>query len=112
MPWTRALVEPSLRGPKRRTGASPLPNQQALRARVAEPLNFFERENLTVQQTQTQQSNLQRRISMPQVKRVVIGVGPGKKSTVIHRDSPNHQEVPYIFWRSTLWAATELPVNN
>jgi len=48
----------------------------------------------------------------PQVKRVVIGVGPGKKSAVIHRDSPNHQEVPGIFWRSTLWAATELPVNN
>jgi hypothetical protein len=48
---------------------------------------------------------------MPQVKRVVIGVGPDKKSAVIHRDSPNHQEVPGIFWRSTLWAATELPVN-
>ena len=51
-------------------------------------------------------------VSEPQVKRVVIGVGPGKKSAVIHRDSPNHQEVPGIFWRSTLWAATELPVNN
>ena len=49
---------------------------------------------------------------MPQVKRVVIGVGPDKKSTVIHRDSPNRQKVPSIFWRSTLWAATELPVNN
>src|SRR5258707_6202174 len=48
----------------------------------------------------------------PQVKRVVIGVGPDKKSAAIHRDSPNHQEVPDIFWRSTLWAATELPVNN
>jgi mannose-6-phosphate isomerase-like protein (cupin superfamily) len=49
---------------------------------------------------------------MPQVRRVVIGVGPDKKSTVLHRESPNHQEVPSIFWRSTLWAATELPVNN
>ena len=49
---------------------------------------------------------------MPQVNRVVIGVGPDKKSAVIHRDSPNHQEVPGIFWRSTLWATTELPVNN
>jgi len=48
----------------------------------------------------------------PQVKRVVIGVGPDKKSAAIHRDSPNHQEVSGIFWRSTLWAATELPVNN
>src|SRR5258707_3064476 len=51
-------------------------------------------------------------VSTPQVKRVVIGVGPDKKSAAIHRDSPNHQEVPGIFWRSTLWAATELPVNN
>ncbi|HEV2715510.1 MAG TPA: hypothetical protein VGU64_09625, partial [Terriglobales bacterium] len=49
---------------------------------------------------------------MPQLNRVVIGVGPDKKSAVIHRDSPNHQEVPNIFWRSTLWATTELPVNN
>ncbi len=49
---------------------------------------------------------------MSQAKRVVIGVGPDKKSAAIHRDSPNHQEVPGIFWRSTLWAATELPVNN
>ena len=51
-------------------------------------------------------------VSEPQVKRVVIGVGQDKKSAVIHRESPNHQEVPGIFWRSTLWAATELPVNN
>ena len=51
-------------------------------------------------------------VSTPQVKRVVIGVGPGKKSAAIHHDSPNHQEVPGIFWRSTLWAAAELPVNN
>src|SRR5258708_19909915 len=51
-------------------------------------------------------------VSTPQVKRVVIGVGPDKKSAAIHHDSPNHQEVPGIFWRSTLWAATELPVNN
>src|SRR5258706_8222308 len=66
------------------------------------------------------QSNPERRLRMPQVKpviepqvkRVVIGVGPDKKSAAIHRDSPNHQEVPDIFWRSTLWAATELPVNN
>ena len=33
----------------------------------------------------------------PHVKRVVIGVGPGKKSAAIHRDSPNHQEVPGTF---------------
>src|ERR1700751_110597 len=51
-------------------------------------------------------------VSMPQVKRVVIGVGPDKKSAPIPPDPPNHQEVPDIFWRSTLWAATELPVNT
>ncbi len=49
---------------------------------------------------------------MPHINRVVVGVGPDKKSGVIHRDSPNNQQVPDIFWRSTLWAATELPVNN
>jgi hypothetical protein len=41
----------------------------------------------------------------------MVGVDE-KKSAVILRDSPNHQEVPGIFWRSTLWATTELPVNN
>jgi mannose-6-phosphate isomerase-like protein (cupin superfamily) len=46
------------------------------------------------------------------VNRVVIGVNEEKKSAVMYRDSPNHQEVPDIFWRSTLWATTELPVNN
>lgn len=49
---------------------------------------------------------------MPHVNRVVIGVNDEKKSAVMYRDSPNHQEVPEIFWRSTLWATTELPVNN
>lgn len=49
---------------------------------------------------------------MTQVNRVVIGVNDEKQSAVIYRDSPNYQEVPEIFWRSTLWATTELPVNN
>jgi hypothetical protein len=49
---------------------------------------------------------------MPHVNRIVIGVNDDKKSAVILHDSPNHQEVPGIFWRSTLWATTELPVNN
>ncbi|MFY9869485.1 MAG: hypothetical protein WAK17_07185 [Candidatus Nitrosopolaris sp.] len=49
---------------------------------------------------------------MPHVNRIVIGVNDEKKSAVIFRDSPNHQEVPGIFWRLTLWATTELPVNN
>jgi mannose-6-phosphate isomerase-like protein (cupin superfamily) len=49
---------------------------------------------------------------MTHVNRVVIGVNDEKKSAVIYRDSPNHQEVPGIYWRSTLWATTELPANN
>jgi mannose-6-phosphate isomerase-like protein (cupin superfamily) len=49
---------------------------------------------------------------MPHVNRVVIGANDEKKSAVMYRDSPNQQEVPEIFWRSTLWATTELPVNN
>jgi mannose-6-phosphate isomerase-like protein (cupin superfamily) len=53
-----------------------------------------------------------RRTTMPQVHRVVIGVNDEKQSAVIYRDSPNQQEVPEIFWQSTLWATTELPVNN
>ena len=49
---------------------------------------------------------------MPHVNRVVIGVTDEKTSAVVYHDSPNHQDVPQIFWRSTLWATTELPVNN
>jgi mannose-6-phosphate isomerase-like protein (cupin superfamily) len=49
---------------------------------------------------------------MPHVNRVVIGVNDERKSAVIYRDSSNYQEVPGVFWRSTLWATTELPVNN
>jgi mannose-6-phosphate isomerase-like protein (cupin superfamily) len=50
--------------------------------------------------------------TMAKVNRIVIGVNQNKESAVVYRDSPNHQEVPQIFWRSTLWATTELPVNN
>ncbi len=49
---------------------------------------------------------------MPTVHRVVIGANQEEKSAVIYRDSPNHQEEPQIYWRSTLWATTELPVDN
>ena len=49
---------------------------------------------------------------MRQVHRVVIGVNGEKQSAVIYRDSPNQQGVPGIYWQSTLWATTELPVNN
>src|SRR5258708_9809445 len=49
---------------------------------------------------------------MTYVNRVVIGANKDKKSAVVSRASPNHQEEADIFWRSTLWATTELPVNN
>jgi mannose-6-phosphate isomerase-like protein (cupin superfamily) len=49
---------------------------------------------------------------MGNVKRVVIGPNEDQKSAVLHGDSTNEQQVPGIFWRSTLWATTELPVDN
>lgn len=49
---------------------------------------------------------------MPTVHRVVIGPNNDKKSAVLYRDSPNQQEDAEIFWRSTLWATTELPADN
>ena len=49
---------------------------------------------------------------MPQVKRHVIGIKADKKSGVLFSDNPNSQQVPDIFWRSTLWNTTELPVDN
>ena len=49
---------------------------------------------------------------MSKVKRVVIGPNAEQKSTVLYGDSSNEQQVPGIFWRSTLWAASELPVDN
>jgi mannose-6-phosphate isomerase-like protein (cupin superfamily) len=49
---------------------------------------------------------------MSHINRVVVGVNEGKKSAVVHRDTANIQTVPGIFWRSTLWGVTELPVDN
>jgi mannose-6-phosphate isomerase-like protein (cupin superfamily) len=49
---------------------------------------------------------------MGKVKRVVVGPNEDQKSAVLHGDSTNEQHVPGIFWRSTLWATTELPVDN
>jgi mannose-6-phosphate isomerase-like protein (cupin superfamily) len=49
---------------------------------------------------------------MPTVHRVVIGPNKDRKSAVILRDSPNHQEVPELYWGTTLWATTELPADN
>ena len=49
---------------------------------------------------------------MPEVKRHIIGIKADKKSGIIFSDNPNQQQVPGIFWRSTLWNTTELPVDN
>ncbi len=49
---------------------------------------------------------------MGKVKRVVIGLNDEQRSAVLHGDSTNEQQVPGIFWRSTLWATDELPVDN
>jgi mannose-6-phosphate isomerase-like protein (cupin superfamily) len=49
---------------------------------------------------------------MGKVKRVVIGSNEDQKSAVLHGDATNVQQVPGVFWRSTLWATEELPVDN
>ena len=49
---------------------------------------------------------------MAKVKRFVIGLNEGQRSAVLYGDSANEQRVPGIFWRSTLWATEELPVDN
>src|ERR1700738_2602459 len=49
---------------------------------------------------------------MVKVKRVVIGPNEEQRSAVLHGDSTNEQQVSGIFWRSTLWATHELPVDN
>ena len=49
---------------------------------------------------------------MGKVKRVVIGLNEEQRSAVLHGDSTNEQQVPGVFWRSTLWATDELPVDN
>jgi mannose-6-phosphate isomerase-like protein (cupin superfamily) len=46
------------------------------------------------------------------VKRTVIGPNADGKSAILYRDSPNEQDIPNVARRSTLWAATELPIDN
>src|SRR5258705_1021986 len=45
-------------------------------------------------------------------KRVVIGLNEEQRSGVLPGASTNEQQVPGVFWRSTLWATEELPVDN
>ena len=49
---------------------------------------------------------------MSKVNRIVVGLDENKKAAVIYRNTENIQERPGVFWRSTLWAADELPVDN
>ena len=49
---------------------------------------------------------------MAHINRIVVGIDENKLSRVIHRDTDNIQQNPGIFWRSTLWAVDELPVDN
>ena len=49
---------------------------------------------------------------MALVKRTVIGPNADGKSAILYRDSPNEQDIPNLARRSTLWAATELPIDN
>lgn len=49
---------------------------------------------------------------MTKINRIVVGVNADKQSAVIHRNTDNIQTTPGIFWRSTLWAVDELPVDN
>jgi hypothetical protein len=49
---------------------------------------------------------------MALVKRTVIGANAEKKSAILYHDSPNEQHIPNVARRSTLWAATELPIDN
>lgn len=49
---------------------------------------------------------------MAEVNRIIVGTDHNKQSRVIYRNTDNIQEQPGIFWRSTLWSANELPVDN
>ena len=45
-------------------------------------------------------------------KRYVVGPNGDGKAAVLSWEPTNIQENPGIFWRSTLWGADEVPVNN
>lgn len=49
---------------------------------------------------------------MAHINRIVVGIDVNRLSKVIHRDTDNIQQNPGVFWRSTLWAVDELPVDN
>lgn len=49
---------------------------------------------------------------MSNINRIVVGLNENKQAAVVYRNTGNIQEKPGVFWRSTLWAADELPVDN
>ena len=49
---------------------------------------------------------------MAHINRIVVGIDENKLSKVIYHNTDNIQESPGVFWRSTLWAVDELPVDN
>ena len=49
---------------------------------------------------------------MALIKRTVVGANADKKSAILYHDSPNEQDIPNVARRGTLWATTELPINN
>ena len=49
---------------------------------------------------------------MAEVNRIIVGADDNKQSRVLYRNTGNIQEKPGLFWRSTLWAGDELPVDN
>lgn len=49
---------------------------------------------------------------MSKINRIVVGLNEDRQAAVVYRNTDNIQEKPGIFWRSTLWAADELPVDN
>jgi mannose-6-phosphate isomerase-like protein (cupin superfamily) len=49
---------------------------------------------------------------MALIRRTVIGANADGKSAILYFDSSNQQDIPNVARRSTLWAATELPIDN
>lgn len=49
---------------------------------------------------------------MSRINRIVVGAGEDRQSRVLFSNTDNIQEMPGIFWRSTLWGVDELPVDN
>src|SRR5258708_22377563 len=49
---------------------------------------------------------------MALVNRTVIGQNGDKMSAILYHDSLNEQDIPNVARRSTLWATTELPIEN